>query len=43
MCRAQSIIQSALGPSVKVVAVPAREIVLGGGDFHCMSMQQAAV
>jgi hypothetical protein len=38
-CRARLAIQEAFGPSVKVVSVPAREILLGGGDIHCMSMQ----
>ncbi|EIE23219.1 agmatine deiminase [Coccomyxa subellipsoidea C-169] len=35
-------IQAAFGESRKVVSVPAREILLGGGDIHCMSMQQPA-
>ncbi|CAL8465287.1 g4822 [Coccomyxa elongata] len=37
---ARQAIQAAFGPSRKVVSVPAREILLGGGDIHCMSMQQ---
>lgn len=41
--RARETIQEALGPSMKVVSVMAREIVLGGGDFHCLSMQQVAL
>lgn len=40
MCRARQAIQAAFGPGTKVVSVPAREILLGGGDIHCMSMQQ---
>ena len=42
MCRARLAIQEAFGPSVKVVSCPAREILLGGGDIHCMSMQVGA-
>ncbi len=41
-CRARLAIQAAFGESRKVVSVPAREILLGGGDIHCMSMQQPA-
>ena len=37
--RARLAIQEAFGPSMKVVSSPAREILLGGGDIHCMSMQ----
>ncbi|KAK9903367.1 hypothetical protein WJX75_003891 [Coccomyxa subellipsoidea] len=38
--QARLAIQAAFGSSRKVVSVPAREILLGGGDIHCMSMQQ---
>lgn len=37
--RAREAIQAAYGESVKVVSVPAREILCGGGNLHCMSMQ----
>ena len=39
--RAREAIQAAYGDSVKVYSVPAREILLGGGNIHCMSMQMA--
>ena len=42
-CRARLAIQEAYGPSVKVVSVPARPIVMGGGNIHCMTMQQATL
>lgn len=38
---AREAIQAAYGDSVKVYSVPAREILLGGGNIHCMSMQMA--
>lgn len=41
MCRARLAIQEAFGPSYTVVSVPARAILLGGGNIHCMTMQQA--
>ena len=40
-CRARQAIQAAYGDSVKVYSVPAREILCGGGNIHCMSMQMA--
>ena len=41
MCRAMKAIQAAFGESVKVYSTPAREILCGGGNIHCMSMQMA--
>ena len=41
LCRAREAIQAAYGDSVKVYSVPAREILCGGGNIHCMSMQMA--
>ena len=41
VCRARKAIQAAFGESVKVYSAPAREILCGGGNIHCMSMQMA--
>mgnify|MGYP001619521399 FL=1 len=40
--KAQSDIQE-LFPERKVVAVPARNIVLGGGGIHCITLQQPSI
>jgi agmatine deiminase len=37
--RAQAVLQ-AVFPGRKVVAVQTREIVLGGGNIHCITQQQ---
>lgn len=39
--RAVDVLQRAL-PDRKVVSVPAREILLGGGNIHCITQQQPA-
>jgi len=41
LCSAREAIQAAYGENVKVYSVPAREILCGGGNIHCMSMQMA--
>jgi agmatine deiminase len=37
---AENEIQAAVGPSRKVIPVPAREFVLGGGGIHCLTVSQ---
>jgi len=39
--RAQAVLQAAF-PGRRVVAVPSREILLGGGNIHCITQQQPA-
>lgn len=38
-CRAKAIMERVF-PDRKVVAVPTREILLGGGNIHCITQQQ---
>ena len=40
-CRAQEVMQEAF-PERKVVAVPTRDVLLGGGNIHCITQQQPA-
>ena len=39
--RAQEVMQEAF-PERKVVAVPTRDVLLGGGNIHCITQQQPA-
>ncbi len=38
-CRAKAVLEKAF-PDYKVVTVPSREILLGGGNIHCITQQQ---
>ena len=39
--RAQEVLREAF-PERKVVAVPTRDVLLGGGNIHCITQQQPA-
>ncbi len=42
MCRALEVLREVF-PQRKVVGVPTREVLLGGGNIHCITQQQPAV
>lgn len=39
---AKAVLQAAF-PGRRVAAVPTREVLLGGGNIHCITQQQPAV
>ena len=40
-CRARAVLAAAF-PDRQVVMVPTREVLLGGGNIHCITQQQPA-